>query len=135
MLIEWFVYLWRYVVRFGAAYNDGYGINCTSMFILVIRYVTFRSLDILSASLLSLPRSSPHPDLAGPDMIKFGIESKYSCPFTSTAAFQEAIIAAMRDMKSICVEELRMTGADVSVGSSGSSKTESRMEQGPMARL
>lgn len=63
-------------------------------------------------------------------MIKFGIESKYSCPLTSTAAFQEAIVAAMRDMKVVCTEGLII--ADASVGSGGS---DSLAGQGPMARL
>lgn len=66
-------------------------------------------------------------------MIKFGIESKYSCPLTSTTAFQEAIVAAMRDMKLVCTEGLMVASA--SVGSAGSAGSVPGLEQGPMARL
>ncbi|KAL0574990.1 hypothetical protein V5O48_006978 [Marasmius crinis-equi] len=40
--------------------------------------------------------------LAAPEMIKFGIESKFSNPSTSTEGFKIAIVNAMNDMKSIC---------------------------------
>ncbi|KAF9052498.1 acyltransferase ChoActase/COT/CPT [Hymenopellis radicata] len=40
--------------------------------------------------------------LAGPDCIKFGIESKFSSPLTSTQAFQNTLVAVLRDMYSIC---------------------------------
>lgn len=43
-------------------------------------------------------------------MVKFGIESKHSCTLTSTAAFKEGIIAAMRDMKLVCM--LGLSAAD-----------------------
>jgi hypothetical protein len=42
------------------------------------------------------------PDLAGPDIIKFGIESKRSCQDTSTAHFKNVIADALRDMKVVC---------------------------------
>ena len=38
-------------------------------------------------------------DLAGPDLIKFGIESKHSCPDTSTSLFTSTITQALTDMK------------------------------------
>jgi hypothetical protein len=38
-------------------------------------------------------------DMTGPDLIKFGVESKYSCPSTSTSRFLQEITCAMRDMK------------------------------------
>ncbi|KAI4521333.1 acyltransferase ChoActase/COT/CPT [Schizophyllum commune Loenen D] len=40
--------------------------------------------------------------LAAPDMIKFGIESKHSCPTTSTEGFRLAVIDALRDVKALC---------------------------------
>ena len=45
-----------------------------------------------------------HQDLAGPELIKFGIESKKSCKETSTEAFIDAIALALQDMRDICVE-------------------------------
>ncbi|KAF8740072.1 hypothetical protein AX14_008708 [Amanita brunnescens Koide BX004] len=53
---------------FGAAYQDGYGINY----------------------------------LAAPEMIKFGIESKLSCPLTSTTEFMEAIRGSLLEMRDLC---------------------------------
>ncbi|KAI0044041.1 acyltransferase ChoActase/COT/CPT [Auriscalpium vulgare] len=43
--------------------------------------------------------------LSGPDMIKFGIESKHSCAETSTAGFQAALVDALREMKAICTPQ------------------------------
>lgn len=43
-------------------------------------------------------------DLAGPDMIKFGIESKRSCEETSTQRFGEAVGRALESMRVICLE-------------------------------
>ncbi|KAF9525641.1 acyltransferase ChoActase/COT/CPT [Crepidotus variabilis] len=40
--------------------------------------------------------------LTAPDMIKFGVESKFSCPSTSSHAFQKAISDALDEMKYIC---------------------------------
>ena len=40
-------------------------------------------------------------DLAGAEMIKFGIESKFSCPDTSTALFKDAISASLQEMKQV----------------------------------
>ncbi|KAF8753527.1 Choline/Carnitine o-acyltransferase [Rhizoctonia solani] len=39
--------------------------------------------------------------LAGPKIIKFGIESKHSCPTTSTADFKAKIVESLREMKAI----------------------------------
>ncbi|KDQ57097.1 hypothetical protein JAAARDRAFT_35697 [Jaapia argillacea MUCL 33604] len=44
--------------------------------------------------------------LAGPEIIKFGIESKYSCPKTSTGKFKEDLKDALREMRLACVEGL-----------------------------
>ncbi|KAJ6609216.1 carnitine acetyltransferase [Mycena sp. CBHHK59/15] len=41
--------------------------------------------------------------LAAPDMIKFGIESKHSCPRTSTGTFKDAIFEALYDMQTLCL--------------------------------
>ncbi|KAJ7126880.1 carnitine acetyltransferase [Mycena epipterygia] len=41
--------------------------------------------------------------MAGPDMIKFGIESKFSSPHTSTDGLKDAIFAALSDMRSLCL--------------------------------
>lgn len=72
--------------RFGATYEDGYGINCES-------------------SSGSIRRRAKHAcsDLAAPDMIKFGIESKTSCPHTSTDGLKDAIFEALSDMKTLCL--------------------------------
>lgn len=43
-------------------------------------------------------------DLAGPDLIKFGIESKKSCKETSTEAFINAVALALHDMRDIFME-------------------------------
>jgi hypothetical protein len=44
-------------------------------------------------------------DLSGRDLIKFGIESKYSCTETSTALFQRAIVGALHEMRELCSPE------------------------------
>ncbi|KAK8849764.1 hypothetical protein IAR55_005100 [Kwoniella newhampshirensis] len=40
--------------------------------------------------------------LAGPHLIKFGIESKFSCSVTSTQRFKHHIAQALRDMRRVC---------------------------------
>ncbi|KAF9485148.1 acyltransferase ChoActase/COT/CPT [Pholiota conissans] len=40
--------------------------------------------------------------LAAPNGVKFGIESKFQNPLTSTQIFQDAVVAAMEDMHSLC---------------------------------
>lgn len=76
--------------RFGAPYHDGYGINCESH-PLNDNGVPLNNFDFT--------------DLSGPDLIKFGIESKFSCTETSTAAFQRAITSALREMRQLCSPE------------------------------
>jgi carnitine O-acetyltransferase len=44
-----------------------------------------------------------HIDLAGPDMIKFGIESKFSSPYTSTASLKNAIIHSLDEIQTVCL--------------------------------
>lgn len=44
-------------------------------------------------------------DLSGPNLIKFGIESKLSCTETSTALFQRVIVRALREMRDLCSPE------------------------------
>ncbi|CAE6408771.1 unnamed protein product [Rhizoctonia solani] len=39
--------------------------------------------------------------LAGPKLVKFGIESKHSCSTTSTADFKAKIVESLRDMKAL----------------------------------
>jgi len=43
--------------------------------------------------------------LSGSNLIKFGIESKFSCVETSTPAFQCAITSALREMRQLCSPE------------------------------
>ena len=43
-------------------------------------------------------------DLAGSELMKFGIESKKSCEETSTEALIDAIALALQDMRDICVK-------------------------------
>lgn len=57
------------------------------------------------------------PDLAGANIIKFGMESKRSSKDTSTHKFRLAIVEAMREMRRIC-EKGKPDEAD----SSGKSK-------------
>lgn len=64
---------------FGAAYDDGYGINY----------------------------------LAAPDMIKFGIESKFHNPATSTENLKAAIVETMLEMKLLCLETEAIASRDV----------------------
>lgn len=40
-------------------------------------------------------------DLAAPSLIKFGIESKHSCPLTSTDQFKSAVVESLREMAEI----------------------------------
>lgn len=63
----------------------------------------------LIVSLILLPdfqnkiSSSLDPlDLAAPNMVKFGIESKFSSSLTSTQKFKEAVADSMKDMQSLC---------------------------------
>ncbi|KAF8638322.1 hypothetical protein AX17_002342 [Amanita inopinata Kibby_2008] len=41
--------------------------------------------------------------LAAPEMVKFGIESKFSSSVTSTADFKKAIISSLLEMKDLCL--------------------------------
>ncbi|OBZ72572.1 Choline O-acetyltransferase [Grifola frondosa] len=43
---------------------------------------------------------------AGPDNIKFGIESKHSSSLTSTREFKSAVVRALDDMRSVCLENV-----------------------------
>lgn len=40
-------------------------------------------------------------DLAGPYLLKFGIESKWSCEATSTARFKHHLVQSFRDMRRV----------------------------------
>lgn len=66
---------------FGAAWPDGYGINC--------ELACLRSAEAYKS------------DLAGPFLLKFGIESKWSCEVTSTARFKHHLAQAFRDMRRV----------------------------------
>ncbi|KAI0331918.1 acyltransferase ChoActase/COT/CPT [Cubamyces sp. BRFM 1775] len=66
---------------FGSTYEDGYGINC-------------------NCCILGLTECCV--DMPAPDKIRFGIESKHSCPQTSTQMFKRAIADALEDMRMIC---------------------------------
>lgn len=45
-------------------------------------------------------------DLAAPEIIKFGIESKFSSPLTSTSNFKEIVTETLKDMRGICLAGL-----------------------------
>ena len=79
---------------FGAVYEDGYGINCmfSRQLLRMIIYLFIYS------------------DLVAPDMVKFGIESKFSSSFTSTEKFKEAITEAMDEMHDMCEAAQREGG-------------------------
>jgi len=70
---------------FGTSYEDGYGINC-------VCFSSFEHEVYLNFGV----------DLAAPEMVKFGIESKFSCPKTSTEVFKKAVVRAMEDLKALC---------------------------------
>lgn len=61
---------------------------------------------MLSTHSQILTRSWSSVDLVGPELIKFGIESKYSCPKTSTKMFMATITRALLDLQSICLQGL-----------------------------
>ncbi|KAF5382187.1 hypothetical protein D9615_004445 [Tricholomella constricta] len=65
---------------FGAAYDDGYGINY----------------------------------LAAPNMIKFGIESKFSSPLTSTERFKQTIVDSLYEMRVLCSSPVAIASHTVS---------------------
>ena len=77
--------------RFGAQYQDGYGISCefAAHFALVQCKLTRITVDMPAA-----------------DRLRFGIESKHSCPRTSTQCFMTAITSALHDMKALCTPTL-----------------------------
>lgn len=76
-------------------YPTGYGINCAS-----------RSLSSFSPSSSSLTLLALFvvADLAGNQVIKFGIESKVSCKETSTEVFRRNLTEALREMRQACEE-------------------------------
>ena len=45
-----------------------------------------------------------HLDLIAPSLIKFCIDSKHSCPTTSTQSFMTQLTHALRDMQEICLD-------------------------------
>ena len=75
---------------FGTVYEDGYGINCESF-----------NAVVASGSQCSC---AVETDLAAPEMIKFGIESKFSSPSTSTEQFKQAVVESLMEMKLLCLE-------------------------------
>jgi hypothetical protein len=52
-------------------------------------------------------------DLAGPEVIKFGIESKHSNLLTSTGEFKAAICEALQDMRYLCLSGLESSNHPV----------------------
>lgn len=76
-----------YGTGFGTIWPNGYGTNCASSEVRMQRSFTDR---------LGLA------DLAGNQVIKFGLESKRSCAETSTEVFRNNLIEAMRDMRAVC---------------------------------
>jgi carnitine O-acetyltransferase len=73
-------------VGFGAAWVDGYGINCTSC---ITSCIGPRSKELMI-------------DQPGKHLVKFGIESKVSSEITSTRRFKHHLVQALRDMRRIC---------------------------------
>lgn len=47
-------------------------------------------------------------DILNPEAMRFGIESKRSCPATSTERYKEALAASLREMRVLCQEETRV---------------------------
>lgn len=52
-------------------------------------------------------------DLTGPDVIKFGIESKHLSPLTSTDGFKAAVSEALCEMKAVCFAGLESSSSTV----------------------
>ena len=48
-----------------------------------------------------------YADMPAADRLRFGIESKYSCPDTSTQLFKTAITDALHDMRDLCTHTLQ----------------------------
>lgn len=71
---------------FGSPEWGGYGVSCGCHLAMV-------SVMLLITSI----------DLPGPEIMKFGIESKHSCPETSTRVFKEALATALLDMRALCL--------------------------------
>ena len=98
--------------RFGSPYEDGYGVNCGSIFWLPPKPLLTMNTHVESISRSICPRGlylgcsmfSFHAiDLIGPRAVKFCVESKHSCPTTSTRLFTEHVADALRDMREICL--------------------------------
>lgn len=49
----------------------------------------------------------PVVDMAGPDRLRFGIESKKPCPTTSTAGFKGLLRTSLLDMQALCLAQGR----------------------------
>jgi hypothetical protein len=45
-----------------------------------------------------------YTDLAGANILKFGIESKRSCLTTSTQAFKKALVQSLQELRVMCEE-------------------------------
>jgi hypothetical protein len=73
---------------FGTIWPDGLGTNCES----------WRPLATVG-DLLTPPTT--HADLAGPYLIKFGLESKNSGP-VSTSEFKIALAESLTEMRRVC---------------------------------
>jgi hypothetical protein len=52
-------------------------------------------------------------DLAGPDLVKFGIECKFSSRYTSTDMFKKAVARALRDMKGVFETDMAIENGEV----------------------
>ena len=101
--------------RFGSPYEDGYyGINCGFILPLSPKLLLTTNTHVESISRSICPRAlrlgcsmfSFHAiDLTGPRSVKFCVESKHSCPTTSTRLFtdSEHVADALRDMREICL--------------------------------
>ena len=58
-------------------------------------------------------------DLIRPHAVKFCVESKHSCPTTSTRVFIEHVIEALRDMREICLSATKSGQQGASTSSRG----------------
>jgi len=62
--------------------------------------------SIVSFGPLLLIYSSFFIDLAAPDVVKFGIESKFSSHLTLTDGFKQAIVDSLYEMRAICSSDV-----------------------------
>jgi hypothetical protein len=69
---------------------------------------TAMAFNVSRAYLSTTPHTKlDYADILNPEVMKFGVESKRSCPTTSTERYKEALAESLREMRVLCEEETR----------------------------